>query len=152
MCLLQLGQFLFSYLTSVVVCDAWNPGMKSSKIMRFNLWYSVIYVSFLIVRLRFFPVWRAPSVDFTDTFELSNGTVFSFNPAMFVIRSYFTMVLFFVKFLYSLYAYPGAYIILKSRLYNKKQQAGDLRRKCENIRANYRPSRLHTLRNNNGIV
>ncbi len=147
-----IGVHAFLSFASVIVSDAWNPAMRSSKIFRFLLWYSVGHVFFLVIQLRFFHVWFLPSADFTDTFELGNSTVLSFNPVMFTARSYFTLLLFFVKFLCSLYLYPGAYIILKSRLYNKKQQAGEVRRKCENIRANYRPSRLHTLRNNNGIV
>lgn len=142
-----ISLFIFINMTCVLVCDSWNPGFKSSNIMKFNLLYAVVYLTYLIANLRFASVWFAPSVDYVASFNLGRNSVHAaFSPTLFVVRSYSTMVLFFLKFLFSLYMYPGAYIVIKARLYNKKQQLADLKKECADIRQKYRPSRFHNLR------
>lgn len=141
-----IAWLFFTSLACTLLCDAWNPGLKGSQLWLYVHWYAVFYIAFFIIILRFYPERLAPDINFTDYFDFGDKTRFSFNPIMFVERSYLTLLLFFVKFLYSLYMYPGSYIILKARLYNKKEQVGDIRKKFQNVRANYRPSRLHTLR------
>lgn len=79
------------------------------------------------------------------TIELSDDMLFTANNIEIMTRNLATLWLFKAKILHKLIKHPDDYVLLNSRLSNKEATVAEVKSNLENVRQNYRPSRLHTL-------